>query len=101
MRTPDEAGIIDLATIRRQKAEADEPAMTGQARCLDCRHEWTAVAPIGARWLECPACGLGKGQFVKPIYPDEVWTCACGNDLFVLGRNNIFCPVCGSPQHPY
>ena len=33
------------------------PWCNGAAWCLECRHEWVAVWPLGAESLECPACG--------------------------------------------
>lgn len=32
------------------------PWCAGPAECLDCAHTWTAVWPLGAAALECPAC---------------------------------------------
>lgn len=32
------------------------PWCAGQAQCLDCGREWTAVWPLGAEALECPSC---------------------------------------------
>ena len=38
-------------------SEALGPWCNGAAWCLECRHEWVAVRPLGAESLECPACG--------------------------------------------
>ncbi len=35
----------------------DDLWCNGAAWCLECRHEWVAVWPLGAESLECPACG--------------------------------------------
>lgn len=44
--------VIDLDARREHWA--------GTASCIDCRHEWTAVAPVQTDRLECPQCsGLG------------------------------------------
>ena len=46
-----------MAVIDFTKAKAElDPHISGDARCLACKHEWVAVAPIGTIWLECPAC---------------------------------------------
>ena len=76
------------------------PHWQGHARCLDCRHEWEAVAPRGAVWLECPSCSLVRGRFVYSHSREEShWTCQCGNDLFLFHQiRGLFCPNCGTPQ---
>ena len=86
------AEIIDLTKAR----EARTPHMTGPAKCLDCGHEWTAVAPTGTTWMVCPACGLQRGRFAYPAEaPDAHWVCDCGNDLFHVSPSGILCPNCG------
>ena len=92
------ARVVDLKKAREER----EPHMTGKARCLACRHEWIAVAPIGTVELECPSdgCGLPKGRFVALCEPDHGarWVCDCGNDLFWLTRAGMFCQNCGLTQ---
>jgi len=80
--------------------DAFRPHATGKAQCLDCHHEWVAVAPIGEVWLECPACTLLRGRYVFPFVRDgEEWACNCGNDLFHIKREGAYCPNCGVWQH--
>ncbi len=37
--------------------DAHRPHYAGQCSCLNCTHEWTGVAPLAAKVLECPSCG--------------------------------------------
>jgi len=73
---------------------------------MSCSHEWIAVAPAGATWLECPECHTMKGLFKHACLKsaenndgwEPWWTCSCGNELFVVYRNGIMCPNCGKEQ---
>lgn len=59
------AGLETMTVINLAQAEADrEPHLSGKARCLACKHEWVAVAPVGVVWMECPACTLERGRYV-------------------------------------
>lgn len=84
--------VIDL--LSRQ------PHMTGTARCLHCKHEWTAVAPLGSMTMECPECSLHKGVFVNNCAPEEglLWTCNCGNQLYFIQPDICTCCNCGLQQ---
>ena len=83
--------VVDIASRRSHK--------TGDARCLACRHEWTAVAPLDADWLDCPSCTLVRGRFVGPCEREGLqWACNCGNDLFHLTPDGIYCPHCAAWQ---
>lgn len=76
------------------------PHMTGEAICMECRHEWTAVAEIGAVNFECPNCSTFKGIWVGPCFADTpLWECNCGNEFFVLHEDQIMCARCGLSQH--
>lgn len=87
--------VVDLAAARAER----EPHMSGKARCLDCKHEWIAVAPIGTRWLECPVCTLTRGRYVAQAERDVPhWHCNCGNDLFYATQDGVYCPNCGEWQ---
>ena len=37
------------------------PHYAGQCSCLNCKHEWTGIAPLVAKVLECPSCGMMRG----------------------------------------
>jgi hypothetical protein len=75
----------------------DTPHFSGTARCLACEHEWTCVAPVGCTALQCPSCGLERGRTKGPCWPESnlVWTCDCGNDVFVLTGKGALCIGCG------
>jgi DNA-directed RNA polymerase subunit RPC12/RpoP len=76
---------------------------TGTARCMNCGHEWVAVAPIGViGGLECPECKLKKGVFVYEVEPEVIWVCNCGCYLFTLSgvSGQWLCWKCGKPHNP-
>ena len=86
--------VVSLQEYR----EKATPHLAGEAFCLDCHHVWQAVAPIGTVTLECPACSANKGTFRNQCRPEEgalIYMCACGNDLFVITKNNVMCARCG------
>lgn len=90
--------IIDFTAARLER----EPHSTGLAVCLDCKHEWQAVAPAEVMWLECPACGLERGRFKHHHEREDMhWECACGNDLFSITPEGVYCPNCGAWQEPF
>jgi hypothetical protein len=78
-------------------AERGEAHLSGEAICSACDKEWTAVAPVGTKELECPDCKTMKGLFkhhLAPVTP-KVWTCNCGCRLFFVLKNQIQCCECG------
>jgi len=90
--------VVDLAKERLERS----PHYSGRARCLACKHEWVAVAPIGTDWLECPACSLERGRAIFPfLRAAPHWTCLCGCDLFHIMPAGIYCPNCGRWQQGY
>lgn len=99
------AEIVQLGSVAK-KPDADNPHVAGEARCLACKHEWVAVAEAGpdgyAGDLECPACGVCRGQFKWPFKgpsAEEVWTCnACDGVLFMITRPGTRCVGCGRHQ---
>lgn len=74
-----------------------DPHMTGEAICTGCNKEWTAVAPVGTKELECPDCHTMKGLFKHHLAPvtNELWVCNCGNRLFFILKGQIQCCECG------
>jgi Zn finger protein HypA/HybF involved in hydrogenase expression len=86
--------IIDFTQAKLDRT----PHSTGPARCLQCQHEWTATAPAGTNWLECPECKTEKGTFIGNCYPHDglVWVCECGNELFLITPEGELCPMCGA-----
>ena len=90
--------VIDLA----KKKEERQAHSTGRARCLDCKHEWIAVAPVGVTWMECPKCSLERGRFIfAHLIEKPRWECNCGNDLFYATADGMYCPNCGEWQHGF
>lgn len=87
-----------MIVIDFNQAKLDRtPHSSGEARCLQCGHEWVAIAPAGTVWLECPECKTDKGAFVGNCYPKDgiIWVCNCGNELFLLTPDGELCPMCG------
>ena len=89
--------VKSLDDYKRKKT----PHVTGEVRCLACRHEWVAVVPDTLEEpFECPNCGVNKGRFKYPYSPPKgcaLWTCNCGCDLFYkLSSGYLMCPNCGS-----
>ncbi len=86
------SNVVSLADAR--------PHLSGPCRCLDCKHEWVGVAPLGVTTMTCPACGADKGGRFAMVLPTDgdTWTCACGNCFFVVQRDRFMCPNCGLPQ---
>lgn len=85
----DPPNIIDLAAYR--------PHLSGRARCMHCKHEWQAVAPVGTI-LTCPSCDLSQGAFIGATLPPDghlIWRCDCDNIFFVLRPDRIQCAHCG------
>lgn len=73
---------------------------SGKARCMACRHEHVAVAPVGVVWMECPECHAMKALFIGACerQGEAHWTCNCGNDLFHATPEGFYCPNCGEWQ---
>jgi hypothetical protein len=86
-----------VVPFQKPKPSNDSQAMLRNiAKCLICRCEWPATAPVGTTWLECPACHLLGGRFIGTVnLPGDHWHCMCGNDLFKIMRDRTYCPVCG------
>lgn len=79
--------VVDIMTMR--------PHQAGLARCLACKNEWPAVAPVGTTTLNCPECDC-DGHFVGEILTDgDQWQCRCGYILFRMDRIGLYCAHCG------
>lgn len=83
---------------REREQEQEQGYAAGTAVCSGCKHEWAAVAPIGAVEMECPACGTHKGLWKYPFTPsgDVQWACNCGSTLFFLDHKSPVCRECGT-----
>lgn len=91
--------LIDLAAVRDERTSRVE----GTARCLSCKHEWEACTQAMQDWLDCPKCGVKFGRIIHHVgKPGELhWACECGNDLFYIQPDKIYCPACGSTQRGF
>jgi predicted RNA-binding Zn-ribbon protein involved in translation (DUF1610 family) len=77
----------------------DTEYQNGPVRCMACRHEWHARAPVGVWQFECPSCGCDKGVwagFVDVAEGDSFWRCDCGGDIYRISSEGTFCIICGS-----
>ncbi len=82
--------------------ERDDPHSAGKAHCTACKHEWVGVVPVGTVWLTCPGCGAQKGLLTYPCERDGLhWTCVCGNQLFNVMREGLYCPNFGDWQQGF
>ncbi len=104
--------VISL-TDRREKRQGyqREVNISGECKCLNCGHEWTAVSKRARRVhnpekknlgqqiiLECPKCHIIRGVYKFPFTLPEgtaILMCNCGNDLLQLTPEGRFCPNCG------
>lgn len=60
---------------------------SGAAKCMNCSHEWVAVAPVGTVFLACPACDCEQGRWQYPFEPQEgtiLYACGCGAHEFYV-----------------
>ncbi len=75
------------------------PHNSGAAKCLHCQHEWVAAVPAARRnSLDCPSCGLCRGEFIGNFGPDDdqsIYECGCGCQLWFVIKGGIFCRGCG------
>ena len=86
-----------MSVISLQKFKEDNsPHLTGEARCVSCKHDWAAVAPVGTVELECPSCSLMTGRFINTaLRGDEYFECFCGCNLFMHHRDGgAYCAKC-------
>jgi hypothetical protein len=75
---------------------------SGVARCLLCGCEEVAVAPAGVVWMECSRCHAMKSAYVNACERDGAeWRCGCGNDLFHVKPEGVYCPNCGEWQEGF
>lgn len=73
-----------------------KPHREGLTKCLSCKHEWVAVAPVGTKWLDCPACSKQFGHAVGLVAREGLhWQCKCGCQLFCINTTGPYCIECG------
>lgn len=92
------AEIVSLAKFK----EENSPHWAGAAKCVSCKHEWVAVAPLGTEWIECPECGLERGHAYHAFGAeagDSLFQCNCGCEALTAyyraGRFRFQCMNCG------
>lgn len=80
-----------------------EPHSAGEAKCLDCGHEWASVAPVGVTALECPSCHSMRGLWKYPFganVGESAFRCDCGSEHFhAVSRGGLaflHCSACGA-----
>jgi len=91
--------VCKITNFEQRRLEKTGEYLTGEAFCLDCEHEWLAIAPVGTvSGLECPSCGTVKCIFRYGVVPEIVWTCNCGCQVFSISgiSHNILCYRCGA-----
>jgi len=84
-----------------EETEETEEFITGEVRCLICKHEWiyTGKSPLGGNFIECPECKTEKGvlKYVH-VRKEKHWVCSCTNEYFSITERGIYCPNCGAWQ---
>lgn len=75
--------VVSLEEKRRER----EPHASGTAKCMACKYEWEAVAPLGTYILTCPSCETKKGMWKYPFGAP-------------VGSRYLSCVVCGA-EHQY
>lgn len=101
------ADVVPFGKVAKEAPGEVERHLSGIARCISCQHEWVAVVALEgdgyAGDLECPSCGICRGQFKWPFQgpaDEEVWGCgACTGQLFMLTRTGTRCVGCGRHQN--
>jgi hypothetical protein len=87
--------------FKRPEPEPEE-TLRGRGYCIECQHEWEAVAPVGVRCFECPSCGTHKGTWLGVVEPPaERWECNCGGQLFFCTPTGFDCAKCGTTQENF
>jgi hypothetical protein len=86
------SNVVDLEARRIERT----PHRSGFARCLNCKYEWVAVAPVGTCSLECSQCATMQGVF-KGLSTTEhaQWQCACSEWTFYIDVHGPYCAHCG------
>lgn len=85
-------GVIDFEARKLERS----PHRSGKARCLNCKHEWIAVAPIGTVDLQCTKCETFQGVFVGiSATAFKQWRCQCGEYMFFIDEISPYCVHCG------
>ena len=90
-----------MSVFEFKRKDPDVQHGSGAAFCIECGHEWVAVAPTGTTQLECPSCRTHKGKWKFEFMPAEgalVRECDCGNQLFYLTPEGHMCANCGIYQ---
>ena len=85
--------------IELKRPEQQEQWLNGTGYCMECKHEWVAVAPVGVNVFTGPACGTEKGTWMGVVEPPaERWECNCGGQLFFVTLTGFDCARCGTTQ---
>jgi hypothetical protein len=71
--------------------------LAAEVCCMNCGYRWGAAAPIGTVVFECPNCECEKGLTDSLVVRNgDHMVCRCGNDLFRVTRQEVYCVVCGT-----
>ena len=86
-------------------AEPEGDIAVGHFLCMRCKHEWVGERDNDNQLdgFTCPSCELTTGV-VRGLhyYSDEKhWTCRCGNYMFHITRERVYCPNCGRSHKPW
>jgi len=90
------ADVVDFESAKQARSRH----IGGPCRCMNCGHEWVAVAPAGSpAGLECTECGLSKGvlrEFIGADVGQERYVCnQCESDVYMIEPHGAVCVGCG------
>jgi hypothetical protein len=96
--------LAEIIRLKDHKEEAGkEQWLSGYGICLACGYECALVAPVGKiQFYECERCGCEKLVYKYPVDRGVAdWFCGCGNTLFRINPDGIYCPMCGEYQEGF
>lgn len=93
-----------MSVVEFKRPARKEPHAVGEAICANCKHEWSATAPVGTTQIECPSCSTLRGAWKHPFGTcegDDAYICNCGGEDFYISRREgqtigaVRCRGCG------
>lgn len=85
--------MSDIISFEERWLERTEHTR-GKVKCLNCKDEWNVIASVGACEFNCQKCNTMTGVYCTTISPETVFECECGNDLYYIAPEGMFCAKC-------
>ena len=96
--------VGEVIEFKPKEDDEYDPHLVGDARCMQCSHEFHTVIPAGLSWIDCPKCGGNKAFMKYPCMPSNgelEFRCVCGCTVFYIVPEAIRCCSCGADQRPF